>query len=129
MREIISGGKKMLIREIKFRAWDTSAKLMSSWEELLEPDALSGDTVDLGIFEYERFKMLQFTGLKDKNGREIYEGDIFRYYHYGELNVVEYGEGEYLLENHGLPLNEWNKGGEVIGNIYENPELLNEKGD
>ena len=137
MREIISAGKKMTVRVIKFKAWDTSAKLMLSWEDLLKPDALSGDTVDLKIFEYERFKMLQFTGLHDKNGKEIYESDIVDcstkflrhiYEGYWDERCAQFRlrvNGEMQFDKTYMP--DIAKLGEVIGNVWANKELLRKR--
>ena len=60
----------------------------------------------------------QFTGLYDKNGRKIFEGDIMR----NAGNVVEFYGGDFCI-NGDSPLSYWT-GTEVIGNIYDNPELL-----
>lgn len=97
--------------------------------------------------EKEQFNLMQFTGLKDKNGRKIYEGDIvkakFINYAYDEIdspNEPKYIDKISFVEfrNHGFWVNDesfgyegenlwnWNEM-EVIGNIYENPELLNDK--
>ena len=115
-------GNKM--REIKFRAWDIENKRYNH---------LSFSIYKVNMIDQDpsRWLFLQYTGLKDKNDKEIYEGDILSippdaHHHYEERNVVEYGDGVYLLEDHGLYLNDWNEMGEVIGNIYENPELLEE---
>ena len=75
----------------------------------------------------------QYTGLKDRHGQEIYEGDILRDDEMG-LNVVRWEDGSFWLEmfyegNQSLMehLSDYNEVCEIIGNIYENPELL--KGD
>jgi uncharacterized phage protein (TIGR01671 family) len=72
----------------------------------------------------------QYTGLKDRNGREIYEGDILRDDEMG-LNVVRWEDGSFWLEmfyegNQSLMehLSDYNEVCEIIGNIYESHELL-----
>jgi len=128
-------------REIKFRAWDTK---YNEWVYLvIEPTEENRDyTIS---FNSEAYRIIarhltnweQFTGLKDKNGKEIYEGDILanREVHGDNFYcVVEYGiDGfngvTYPGRNHCMPLHtimtyEGAEYNEVIGNIYENPELL-----
>ncbi len=114
------------MREIKFRAWDTIDKKMiydanSDIKVYLNGSiSMKGSWVDPEIF------VLQYTGFKDKNGKEIYEGDILRkqLYHNGKKN----GEQISLIKwadkimFHGYPLPQGEI--EVIGNIYENPELF-----
>ena len=71
--------------------------------------------------------LMQYTGLKDKNGVEIYEGDIFKITKEPEeINSVIFYSGCWQFEEHGLYLIDWCDRGIVIGNIYENPELLKE---
>ena len=81
----------------------------------------------------------QYTGLKDKNGKEIYEGDVVRiwadpkdyngYKGHNYIGIVEWDEfilGFILSDGHGLKDFEFI---EIVGNIYENPELLNKEGE
>lgn len=72
-----------------------------------------------------QFELMQYTGLKDKNGKEIYEGDVVQPYSNGTNFVVEWWHsGWYLvLENRHSMLYTIGRP-EVIGNIHENPELL-----
>lgn len=78
-----------------------------------------------GHYGGELNTVMQCTGLKDKKGKEIYEGDICRHASgRPEVNSVEYYYGEWHLEPHGLHLSDEYEQVEVIGNIYENPELL-----
>ena len=112
------------MREIKFRVWDIEEKKMINVYGLEFKDTGIVVTSDEG-YDYiveEDCELMQFTGLKDKNGKEIYEGDIIEG-RYGRQTVewhlatgFDSGLGELWGTN-----KEWL---EVIGNIYENPELL-----
>lgn len=114
------------MRAIKFRAWAHERKTM------LEPVNLLTNFegwVPNGYPANETFRLMQFTGLLDKNGKEIYEGDIllidnsFKLWKLPDSGIVEVkwiGAGFYPLCN---DLTQVDKS-EIIGNIYENPELL-----
>lgn len=73
-------------------------------------------------------KLIQSTGLKDKNGKLIYEGDILKCLNADKLGVVEWNTHMYKVKNwawnalHTINMNNI----EIIGNIYENKELLND---
>lgn len=133
-------------REIKFRFWDAGSMV----------DDANGGIGELlindSIKKYQKFKgcvIMQYTGLKDKNGKEIYEGDIFEVIYSNCLNgftilgqekkmekvygVVDFKFGQFVVrhnepednEERNAPLYSFLKNPkEIIGNIYENPELL-----
>jgi hypothetical protein len=107
------------MREIRFRAWFKPAKYMFKHE-------------DLYIYNFRLFSekdsqhiLMQYTGLKDKNGKEIYEGDIVKCVRLFENYEVQYYNACFICKNgiSGFDLRE-SENIEVIGNIYENPELL-----
>jgi uncharacterized phage protein (TIGR01671 family) len=89
------------------------------------------------VFKMEDVELMQFTGLHDKNGKEVFEGDIVKsgteFDDYTGLDCDLYGGNIYEVKNNGWrfylepkSIYEVNlKNVEVIGNIYENPELLN----
>ena len=122
-------------REIKFRAWFVESGTMYSWEDLINKIGLSEST----FIETELWKPMQFTGLKDKSGVEIYEGDIGIYhgwkvevrwngkmcYYYVEFSKQQFGS-TYRINLHECykTIKPYNLDLEVIGNIYENKELL-----
>lgn len=118
------------MRDIKFRAWNHDSKRMSEVFDL---------TDDIEWYKDERpcYDLMQFTGLTDKNGKEIYEGDILATENDGKDGADEWKEeiiGAVDWDNQyaqftNMPSNddesiyslEYVK---VVGNIYENPELL-----
>lgn len=115
-------------REIKFRYWNGGAMV---YEDMPLPDP-TWILHNKMYSPYGENILMQYTGLKDKNGKEIYEGDIVKYEN--EISEVVWGDydfcfgwyfftkNQYLWETNGLS-NPWDET-EVIGNIYKNPELL-----
>ena len=118
------------MREIKFRAWDTKEKRMIEQGLFIECNGLVfHDEGDMGyllkeIAKKDRYILLQFIGLKDKNGKEIYEGDILSCEPYLWSKMKEYIIVE-IKKGFGVNF-EWyyNYKWEVIGNKFENPKLL-----
>lgn len=132
-----------MTREIKFKVWDKKNKEWVGAEtggvmDLLYSMQYNGFFFDNDSFDIpERIEVLQFTGLKDKNGKEIYEGDVVKIEReYYPINPVIYYAG--IVNEHDGDWDEWYCGFclddvdytplsedvEVIGNVYMNPELL-----
>lgn len=126
------------MREIKFRAWDSfnrimyndNAKVVGSMYFYAEHQ----DVTNQNIY-------MQYTGLKDKNGREIYEGDIVEYNDFNSLRTGGHAEDRIIRGKVFFSCGMWmvdtnnsrhdlyegllnDEEFEIIGNIYEDPELL-----
>lgn len=118
----------------KYRAWDKETKTMNGMAEIYRN---RNQEIELRPRD-ENIILMQSTGLKDKNGKEIFEGDIIRY----NIDVVDikrhptlgfytvldgregfFGDG-ISIDDFEEDAKEFSKTAEIIGNIYKNPELL-----
>ncbi|NOG28548.1 YopX family protein [Lysinibacillus fusiformis] len=143
-------------REIKFRAWNKEKKIMCYDNEDNTEEYFDGiNSTEIGFINHRlsipkddsdwyfrsRYDVMQYTGLKDKNGKEIYEGDIVEYNDFNSLRTGGHAEDKFIVGKVAFSCGMWmveekNCGHdlyeglvndeelEVIGNIYENPELL-----
>jgi len=140
------------MREIKFRAWNKKIEMMINYKGLDVALSLEGEIMPLNInnssaeeLSYKRenseeYIIMQYTGLHDKNGKEIYEGDIVKNTifssKFNSKYYVEWNENSasFLILTPPLTLSGFQNHFpnystiqlEIIGNIYENPKLLKE---
>ena len=120
------------MREIKFRAIrKTDNKIFEVMSlDIAEEEIMSWDEEESNIIyiPFDKIELMQYAGLKDKNGVEIYEGNIVRKSS-GAVGQVVYlkATAGYKLFNHGQVFDIFESDArylEIIGNIYENQELL-----
>ena len=109
------------MNNLKFRAWDKRQKRMAYGVDVRHGEPMWGGSVWNGA------PLMQSTGLFDKNGKEIYEGDIVQN-EFLSVNKIVFADGGFKVTSGtsvGNYLGHFVENLEVIGNIYENPELLN----
>lgn len=127
-------------RVIKFRAWDDVEKKMIDFPlNQLINGCSSGASVYFHGLRSFRNNIMEYIGLKDKNGIEIYDGDLIR--GSGKPLKVIFQDGAFIGKHESHKLNSWTDLRiwndtkhqkkritiwEIVGNIYENPELLKE---
>jgi len=136
-------------REIKFRVYDKKLKKYMTLKEYQDLHAIEVETdgtlilspryrfMDSMMIDTDAFDVQEFTGLHDKNGKEIYEGDIIHIpedweeygWASGENYEIDFKDGRFRLKPKYKPNAtgydlEFTNELEVIGNIYENPDLL-----
>src|SRR3990167_6677907 len=138
------------MKELKFRAWDKDEKKMhlidmiyfrGSSDEISKKSGIKGDSrrvgflTDSGYQVFYNFELMQYTGLFDRNGKEIYEGDIVQNKSLSMKGEIKMGFNDTAIGKHyGWYIHRYMKIGkdkasswespywEIIGNIYENPE-------
>jgi len=139
------------MREIRFRIWDRKKKEFDTCRNGGNNLCFSLSWKNIHTLSKQGYKVYQqFTGLKDKNGKEIYEGDIIKWFADGinKLAKVIWKDCGWCAERFDKELNKFEKyypfnqfipveinknghedffDGEVIGNIFENPDLLKKK--
>lgn len=116
------------MRAIKFRAWYAPEKTMWDWNSMLSElsswDKPFESTAD--------WKVMQFTGLKDRDGRDIWEGDVIRCYDKSggkvydiEVKIPRFYQEIWSYNEYGLPSSIGDRTKvEVIGNVHQHPELI-----
>ena len=122
------------MRETKFRAWDKLLGKMLPWDEIV-----AMNFAIKYLTQSDTLELMQYTGLKDKNGKEIYNGDILCYGMWSDgkgkcLYKVFWNEEDARFDALDLRHNQEmthvdTYEAEVIGNIYENPELKGESNE
>ena len=123
-------------REIKFRAWSKETEKMMQWADICRFKNFNK------LLTLTHVEVMQFTGLHDKNGKEIYEGDVVEVSGVGQSKSNLYYEViwkdcAFLLKDCAFHLKYWGPlsrlpeaaqklsfSYEVVGNIYQNPELI-----
>jgi len=125
------------MREIKFMFWDVR------YMKMVGPKSLRSILMDDQVIDLESIEVLQYIGVNDKTGVEIYEGDIVKFKNFmnhlhklrdtttRNIGLVEYDEDRFVITQNGYVLTNLVSPQhiEVIGNKFENPDLLEKAND
>ena len=123
------------MREIKFRAWDNRKMQVVDFNNLFVNRHHPSGTLylrrEMPFGDYHETKLMQFTGLYDKNGKEVYEGDIIKHRYHDDQQEILWDErilGYKLLPSESVlqKVDEDRGLFEIIGNRFEHPHLLEE---
>jgi uncharacterized phage protein (TIGR01671 family) len=132
---------KFRMRDVVRNEWLFGYKELGGFS-LIGETVLMGELNGIALEDWKNIEVNQFVGLKDRSNRDIYEKDIVRFEGGNEIGVIKWnhcawGYGLYWkgvnvkVEDHFLLLCDWIEDKkvpfEVVGNIYENPELIKEK--
>ncbi|WP_431162817.1 YopX family protein [Bacillus mycoides] len=114
---------------VKFRVWDMKRKEMVYINDLyfFEEEGIHEIIDGIAKGHHTAYKIMQYTSMKDKKGKRVYEGDIISYrdrvYESDEREVICFIDGGFGTKDWWLrDIGEY----EVVGNVYENPELIEE---
>ena len=125
------------MREIKFRAWIKElneireVEYINFWKKMISFPNKFCKEYYLNA-DFDEIELMQYTGLKDKNNEEIYEGDIVTLHNNKYKVIFNTEEARFVLRDDEFEMNipftnNNNERMEVLGNVYENPELLGEQ--
>ena len=125
------------MREIKFRAWIKElneireVEYINFWKKMISFPNKFCKEYYLNA-DFDEIELMQYTGLKDIRGKEIYEGDIVTLHNSRYKVIFNTEEARYVLRDDEFEMNipftnNNNERMEVLGNVYENPELLGEQ--
>ena len=122
------------MKELKFRVWEEREKEYDTWSYILDDSGNLFRNAYGALIECDKkdYIIEQYTGLKDKNGKEIYEGDIVEYDWYIRNDKSYRVKEKVVFDDMGARVCGHNRirncpGVEIIGNIHENTNLLGDK--